>query len=255
MMRAVILLFSILFMTWLQPAAAQGQDALDAFVAGQYDVAFAGVATDHEPDACAFGARTLLAKAVSGETQPPEALLMAALGEANAALAADPGHVEGRLQKAIALSLLARPMSLQDARDSGYGEAARQLAESVLADDPQNAYAHGFLAVWHIEVLNRGGYLGAMIMGASMDAAEAHYAAAIAVSPGDASLHWQYARALAALSTWRYRKQITAALDSALAAPVDSELERIMQARARTLSSAMATEKSRDIEAMAKMML
>jgi hypothetical protein len=255
MIRVVMLLFSILFMTWFQPAQAQGQDARDAFVAGEYDAAFAGVAADHGPDACAFGARTLLAKAISGETQPPEALLMAALGEAESALAVQPGHIEGRLQKAIALSLLARPMSLRDARDSGYGEAARQLAESVLADDPQNAYAHGFLAVWHIEVLNRGGFLGAMMMGASVDAAEAHYAAAMAASPGDASLHWQYARALAALSAWRYRKQITTALDAALAAPVDSELERVMQARARTLSSAMATGTSRDVETMAKLML
>ena len=255
MIRVVMLLFFILFMTWFQAAGAQGQDALDAFTAGQYDAAFADVAGDHGADASAFGARVLLAKAISGETQPPETLLVAALGEADRALAVQPGQIEGRLQKAIALSLLAGPMSLRDARDSGYGEAARQLAESVLADDPQNAYAHGFLAVWHIEVLNRGGFLGAMIMGASMDAAEAHYAAAMAASPGDASLHWQYARALAALSAWRYRKQITAALDAALAAPVDSELERVMQARARTLSSAIATEKSRDVEAMAKLML
>ena len=255
MMRVVLLLFSILFMTWFQPVQAQSRDARAAFVAGQYDAAFADVAADHGPDACAFGARTLLAKAISSETQPPEALLMAALGEANTALAAQPDHVEGRLQKAIALSLLARPMSLRDARDSGYGEEARQLAESVLADDPQNAYAHGFLAVWNIEVLNRGGFLGAMIMGASMDAAETHYAAAMAASPGDASLHWQFARALAALNAWRYRTQITAALDAALAAPVDSELERLMQERARMLSLAMATEKSRDVEEMAKLML
>lgn len=255
MIRVVMLLFSILFMTWFQAAGAQSQDARDAFVAGEYDAAFAGVAADHGPDAYAFGARTLLAKAISGDTQPPEALLIAALDEADRALAVQPGHIEGRLQKAIALSLLARPMSLRDARESGYGEAARQLAESVLADDPQNAYAHGFLAVWHIEVLNRGGFLGAMIMGASMDAAETHYAAAMAASPGDASLNWQYARALAALSAWRYRKQITAALDAALAAPVDSELERLMQARARMLSAAIATEKSRDVEDMAKLML
>jgi hypothetical protein len=255
MIRVVMLFFFILFMAWLQPVQAQSQAALDAFTAGQYDAAFADAAADRSPDSCAFGARTLLAKAISGDTQPPEPLLMAALGEANSALAAQPGHVEGRLQKAIALSLLARPMSLKDARESGYGEQARQLAEAVLADDPQNAYAHGFMAVWHVEVMHRGGLIGAMIMGASMDSAEAHYAAAMRASPGDASLHWQYARALAALNAWRYRKQIDDALDAALAAPVDSALERLMQARARTLAAAIATGKRRDVEALAQTML
>jgi hypothetical protein len=153
MMRTVLLFIFLVFFMPMQPVQAQSQGAVEAFTAGRYDAAYAAVAADRAPDACAFGARALLAKAMSGEGQPPEPLLTAALGEAETALATQPGHIEGRLQKAIALSLLVRPMSLKDARDSGYGEEARQLAEAVLVDDPQNAYAHGFLAVWHIEVM------------------------------------------------------------------------------------------------------
>jgi hypothetical protein len=255
MMRAVMLFISLLIFGLFQPASGQGEEAEKAYLLGQYDVAFAYVATDRGADACAFGARMLLAKAMSGDVQPPGPLLLTALAEANCALAAEPGHIEGRLQKAIALSLLVRPMSLKEAHDSGFGQEARQLAESVLLDDPQNAYAHGFLAVWHIEVVNRGGLLGAMILGASMDDAERHYAAAVRASPGDAALHWQYARALAALNARKYRAQVSEALDAALAAPIGSALEQVMQDRARTLSKAVATMKGRDAESLAKKML
>ena len=229
-----------------QTAWGQSQEAEKAYLAGEYDVAFADVAADRGADACAFGARMLLAKAMSGDVQPPRSLLSAALAEANNALVVEPQHIEGRLQKAIALSLLVRPMSLREARDSGFGEEARALAEAVLVDDPANAYAHGFLAVWHIEVINRGGFLGAMVLGASMDDAERHYAAAVQASPGDAALHWQYARAL---------EEVSDALNAALAAPVGSVLEQVMQDRARTLSAAVASSSTRDVEALAKTML
>ncbi|WP_155839236.1 hypothetical protein [Hyphomonas chukchiensis] len=255
MIRVMLSVMSFLIFVVFQAAWGQSPSAMEAYTAGHYDAAIADVAADRGADACAFSARSLLAKAISGEAQPAPGLLQGALDEANAALAADPGHIEGRLQKAIALSLMARPMSLREARDSGYGEEARQLAESVLRDDPQNAYAHGFLAVWNLEVMRRGGMLGAMIMGASLDAAEAHYEAAAAASPGDAALNWQFARALATLNARKYRDEISAALDAALAAPVDDQLERVMQDRARILAQAMATQKNRDIEALAEGML
>ncbi|WP_156945505.1 hypothetical protein [Hyphomonas johnsonii] len=248
-------LVSLFLFASLQPAWAQSQAAEAAFAAGQYDAAYADVAADRAPDACAFGARALLAKAMSGDGQPPGALLTAALNEADTALAVQPRHIEGRLQKAIALSLMVRPMNLKEARDSGYGTQARDLAEAVLADDPENAYAHGFLAVWHIEVVHRGGFLGAMVLGASVADAEDHYAAAVKASPGDAALHWQYARALAALNARKYRKQIAAALEAACAAPVDTQLEQVMQGRARTLLSAVDSASSRDVEALAQTML
>lgn len=255
MIRNVKLLISMLVFGLFQTAWGQSQEAEKAYLAGEYDVAFADVAADRGADACAFGARMLLAKAMSGDVQPPRSLLSAALAEANNALVVEPQHIEGRLQKAIALSLLVRPMSLREARDSGFGEEARALAEAVLVDDPANAYAHGFLAVWHIEVINRGGFLGAMVLGANMDDAERHYAAAVHASPGDAALHWQYARALAALNARKYLEEVSDALNAALAAPVGSVLEQVMQDRARTLSAAVASSSTRDVEALAKTML
>ena len=207
-----------------------------------------------DADSCALSARAMLAKAMTGPADPPDALLHAALDKAEAAIAADPDHVEGRLQRAIALSLIIRPMTVGEARKTGWGDEARDLAEAVLDDEPDNFYAHGFLSVWHVEVVRRGGTIGSIIMGASLKDARRHYAAAAALAPDDASVHWQWARALAALDARKYRREINAALEAAVTAHVDSELERVMQTRAASLSAQMLID-PKGAEEMALRML
>ena len=238
------------------PAAGQAQEAVAAYVAGDYQAALDCISGAADADSRAFAARVLLAEAMSLDSgQPPASLLESALAEANQALASQPGHVEGRLQKAIALSLLARPMSLGELRRSGWGDEARQLADTVLAEEPANAYAHAFLAVWNVEVVRRGGTIGAMVKGASLTAAREHYRAATAATPGDAAIHWQWGRALTALNAKRYRDEIDAALDAAMASPVDSDLEGIMQARAAALKQVLATDGPKAAETKALEML
>lgn len=215
----------------LQAAFAQGRFAEVAREAQRLDSA----------DARALAARALLAEAMCGEGEPSPELIAHAEREARAALALQPDHVEGRLQLAIALSLKVRPLSNREAWRSGEGEVARDLAEAVLADDPGNPYAHGLLAIWHVEVVRRGGRFGAGLMGASIDRGFAHYRQAVMLAPGDASIHWQMARALAAHDPKRYQDDIRAALDAALAAPCDDALETVMAARAELLRDAFET--------------
>jgi tetratricopeptide (TPR) repeat protein len=237
------------------PAAAQDKDAIEAYSAGNYQAALARTADAPDADSRAFAARVLLSEAICADGQPPDSLLKSALEEANEALSRQPGHIEGRLQKAIALSLISRPLSLSEVRRSGWGEEARNLAEAVLAEDPQNPYAHGLLAVWNVEVLRRGGTVGAMIMGASLERAREHYQAAIELTPGDAAIHWQWARVLAALNAKKYRAEIETALNAALAAPVDSDLEQVMQDRARSLKQVLDTAGPKAAGARAQDML
>lgn len=206
-------------------------------------------------DAFALKARTLLAKAMCGDREPSRAVLEDALAAADAALKIDPAHEEGRLQKAIALSLMLRPMSLSEANDTGFGPKAKTLAESVLADDPANHYALGFLAVWHVEVHRRGGTLGAMVMGASLKTARANYAEAVRLAPDDASLRWQWARALAAYDAKKFRTEIEAELKAALAIDPQTELDRVMQGRAAALLEVVRKAKARDVEKTAQGML
>ena len=237
---------------------AHGEDALsprrtasEAFDDGRYaEAARIAVATD-TADAYALAARAVLAEAMCAGVQPSDEVLMQAEALAGLALERDPHHIEGRLQLAIALSLRVRPMSKLEAWRTGLGEEARDLAESVIMDEPANAYAHGFLAVWHVEVVRRGGGFGASMMGASKDDAFAHYELAAALAPQDAGLHWQMARALAALDPARYRDEIDLALARAIAADDTTALQRVMVARAWLLSDALVTQDSETVEALA----
>ena len=225
-------------------------------IEGRYGDAVSFAETSTQPDQLAFAARALLAQAISApDHKPPLAIVERAEALARQALAADPHHTEARLQLAIALSLRARPLSTREARRTGFGEEARDLAQSVLEDDPDNSYAHGFLAVWHLEVRRRGGSIGASIMGASVSKARRHYQRAVAVAPHDGSIHWQYARALTALNPQKYRSEIDSVLDAAINCQSDSQLERVMQERATLLQSALQTEPRKSVQARAADML
>lgn len=226
-----------------------------AFEQGRYVQAAEIAAQDETSDALALAARALLADGMSGEEQPSTALLLRAETYARRALELDPVHIEGQLQLAIALSLKMRPMSTREARRTGYSGVPRTLAESVLAADPENAYAHGLLAVWNVEVVRRGGPLGSAIMGASVREAREHYKVAVMSRPGDASIHWQYARALAALNPRKYRRDIDAALAAAQASPLDDALETTMFTRCDRLQAALSTLSPDAVEALAEDML
>jgi tetratricopeptide (TPR) repeat protein len=237
------------------PAAADIAAANAAFRAGQYERALAEAAGLGSADAHALTARTLLTQAICEDGAPLAADLEAARTAAERALAIDATHIEGRLQKAISLSLMTRPMSLSEARESGYGPLARGLAEDVLQDDPENAYALGFLAVWHVEVHRRGGRLGAAIMGANLDDAAALYAEAARLAPEDAGLRWQWARALAAYDAKRYKDEIRSELEAAIAIDPPTELDRVMQVRAAALLELVKSGKVRETERTAQRML
>lgn len=206
-------------------------------------------------DQFAFRARALLAEAVCDGSQPSNDFLKAPETFARRALALDPDHIEAKIQLAITLSLYARPLSTRKALETGHGNAARDLAKSALKSDPDNPYAHGFLAIWNIEVVRRGGSFGAGVMGASVNNARRHYAKAVTTMPYDASLHWQYARALAALNPKKYRKDIDRALEYALVSPVDNHLEQVMAKRAEELKSRLLTSSRKDVIRWANKML
>ena len=249
-------LFLILWLCLAPPALGQDGARFIAFSEGRYTDAVALAETEMSADALAFSARSLLAEAMSvSDFDPPIENVEAAEALARKALEMDPSHIEGRLQLAIALSLRARPLSNREALRAGHGEEAKDLVDSVLRDDPENLYANGFLAVWHVEVRRRGGAIGASFMGASVKNGRVHYANAIAVDPGDASTHWQYARALCALNAKKYRNEIEQSLEAAITSRVDTELERIMKSRAQALYDILRSENRRTAEARAKQML
>jgi hypothetical protein len=254
-MRRRSLILAALLVSGALPAAADVAAAEAAFRAGLYDLALQEASAEASADARALKARTILTQAICAGGEPKTEAIRSALAEAEAALKIDARHGEARLQKAIALSLLTRPMSVWEARDSGYGPKAKALAEGVLADDPANHYALGFLAVWHVEVHRRGGSVGAAMMGASLKSAKGHYAEAVRLAPEDVGLRWQWARALAALDAKAYHREIEAELKAAIDIDPPTELDRVMQARAAALLGLVESGTPREVEKMALGML
>ncbi|MEQ8558944.1 MAG: hypothetical protein RIB03_11560 [Henriciella sp.] len=225
-----------------------------AFASGRFLEAAELARAEGGADNYARAARALLADAVASG-RPTVERLDEAEAMARQAVALDPKHPEGRLQLAIALSLKSREMSTREALDSGYGGMSRDLAEAVIEDDPDNVYAHGFMAVWNIEVVRRGGALGSAFMGASMRKARNHYVQAIETGQADPSLHWQYARALAALNARKYESDIEMCLERAMTTQAETALAELMQARARSFQLYVRTHSRKDIERAAEVLL
>lgn len=243
--------FSLLL---LSGAPASADPIEQAFASGRFLQSAEMAQRAGGADNFARAARAMLADAII-EGEPTESRLNEAEALARQALSLDPDHVEGRLQLAITLSLKARQMSTREALDSGYGGTSRDLVKDVLKADPDNVYAQGFMAVWNIEVVRRGGGLGAAFMGASVQKARAHYTRAIETGEADPSLHWQYARALAALNARKYEDEIATCLDRAITAKADDTLTRIMQARARSFRLYVDSHSREDIEQAAAVLL
>jgi len=146
-------------------------------------------------------------------------------------------------------------MSNREAMRAGLGQKARDHAEAIIVEDPENAYANALLAIWNMEVLRRGGRIGARIMGASSRAARAHYATASNAAPDDGALHWQWARVLATMNAKKYRSEIQTALTASIAASTNDALEGVMQARARRLQALMESEDYTEAKALAASLL
>lgn len=237
-------------------ATAQQPEVVSAYVAGDYARAVELAEASYTAGDLALAARSVLAEAIStDEKNPdPEALIEAEV-LARAALAQDEANLEAKIQLAISLSLRARPMSLGAARRSGYGDVSKALAEDVLEVEPGHHLAHGFLAVWNAEVVRRGGRIGARIMGASVKRGRRHYAAANEADADNASIHWQWARALASINARKYRNEISVSLSLALAAEVDDALEGVMQERAGRLNHLMNAGAYKEAETLATALL
>jgi tetratricopeptide (TPR) repeat protein len=232
-------------LSWVSPAFAHPTSAAlaERYARGDYLEAATLAEEAAGADDLAFAARALLAHCMTGAVRPDARIVERAVRDAEAALRLDPQHKEARLQLAIALSLKSRDMDVMAAWSAGYGEKGKKLADDVLRADPANFYAHGFLAVWNLEVARRGGGMGAWMLGASTESGQNHYEKARSLAPDDIGVHWQYARALAALDLRGRAAEVHAALQRALAAAASDHVERVMQARAQQLSDALAGDR------------
>ena len=212
-----------------------------AYASGQFMEAAETAGRSANAGDRALAARALLAECILTQSQRPD-LVDAAATHARAALKADPDSVEARLQLAMAIGLKGRAASASEALRNGYASEGKRLIDEALARAPHEPWAWALLGGWNLEVVRRGGRLGARLYGASTAKGIAAFERARALAPDDPVIALHQAAALLGVDPVRFGDQARVALTAAAAAPADNVFERRMQDEARHLSALMATD-------------
>ena len=169
-------------------------------------------------------------------------LYESAVEMAAAALELDPDNAFVRVQNAHALGRYSQQIGVVEAISEGLASKVRDQIDAALALEPDNASAHMLLANWHAAIINNSGFIGRMIFGAEEDEVFAHYAEAIRVSPADAQIRLEFARAILDLDEGENATLAREQLDAALAMPVETAFGDVLRGEATALLAGITSD-------------
>lgn len=235
-MRYVLLAICLLA---LPAQVCVADEVRDAYGRGDFLAAAAQAEAEGGSDNLALAARALLAEAVTGSPRNLDALLARAEADARGALAADRSNTDARLQLAVAIGMKGRRASVAEAMRRGYAREGRALVHAALRAEPREAWAHALEGGWNLEIVRRGGPVGASYFGASVPAGRAAFERARALAPDDALIAYQYAVALLELDPRRNAPEAAKLLEIAGACRAGDAFEQRVQARARDVAAAL----------------
>jgi len=243
-MRRTVLFFALLACFAAAPVAMAEPPsaALRLYAAGEF-VAAADLA-DTQPSASsrAFASRALVAACAAARSSSAiDALLARAEGSAREALSLDPRSVDARLQLALVYGMEGRRASLARAFASRYASRGKRLINEALAIEPTNAHAHAMLGAWNLEVIRRGGQMGALMYDARTGVGLTEFERARALSPGDTLIPLHFAVALLGLDPVAYGARANRLLREVIAAAPSDALEGLGQDTARRLQAALTS--------------
>lgn len=196
-MRRVLLLILGLFAA---PAHADMEAARQAYAEGRWQEAAEEAQLEGDAEGYAFAAGALVAQLMVEFDHPDrEGLLERAERFAQQAYREDRHDAEARLRLAAAIGYKGRFVGGWRAYLTRMPQRGRQLIESVVEEDPNNAWALGMLGAWHLEVARRGGERGMQVLDASIDAGVGLYSQAITLDPENPAPRYFLALALIAL--------------------------------------------------------
>ena len=241
-MRRTVLFFAFLTSLAATPVAVAEPPsaALRLYAAGEF-IAAADLA-DTQPSASsrAFASRALVAACAAAPSDAAiNALLARAETSAREALSLDSRSVDARLQLALVYGMEGRRASLAQAFADRYASRGKRLIDQALAIEPTNAHAHAMLGAWNLEVLRRGGRVGALIYNARADAGLAEFERARQLAPDDMLIPLHLAVALLALDPVTYGPRASQLLQDIRAASPSDALERLGQETAQRLQTAL----------------
>lgn len=233
--------------------SAQAQtfmDAEKAYIQGDYAGAVELGRALGDADGYALAARSNLVIAAYLEKDRDRALaiLQDAFDDAGKAVAIDPTHIEGQLQKAIALGYQARI-----GRSTGLAKDARALIDAVLAQAPNHDYALATLGGWHGEsVATVGSFLARVGTGARKTGFVEAFEASLKADPDNAGTRSYYARLLLDLGGKKFKSRAVEVLQEATSIPPRNAFEVMMQMQAITLKDTLAAGDKRALKARIK---
>ena len=194
----------------------------------------------------ALAARATLLEAIYlSPDADKQALVERAAADAEAALVRDPNYVDAQLQLAIALGQLADLEDPLSAHVNGYAKQGKALIDRALALDPDDAWAHALLGMWHLRIVARAGdALAASLYGASRKTGVELCTQAIAGPHEAFALRYGCARLLWELDPDRFAVTAEQALAAIKQAPPGDAADRLVQAAAARLLAELETNRS-----------
>jgi hypothetical protein len=232
-----------LFACFALIASARAESPAALYAAGDFHAA--ADAGDRQGDAAGkiFAARALLALAVSDfRGAETGSWLDRAQRCAEHALAAAPDSAPARLQLAMTLGMKGRRASVKEAIKANYARRGRAMIDQALKLTPLDPWAHALLGGWNLEIVRRGGAVGAVFMGASARNGIRAFDRARILAPDDPAIALHYALALLAIDPERYSARAGDLLAvAANAAPRDA-FETNVRDAARRLAAVLSAK-------------
>ncbi|MGE0830571.1 MAG: hypothetical protein AB7O04_14630 [Hyphomonadaceae bacterium] len=238
-------LLSGLIALWAAPRAFAAADARALYRDGAFlnaaEAALAAGRASGRAEDLVLASRALLAQCIVEPHRGDAGALLARASEAaEAALAADAASIDARLQLTAAIGMRGRRASLNAAIRAGYAPRGKRLIDDALARAPNSAWGRALLGGWHLEILRRGGRMGAMAYGARLSEGLGAFERARALAPNDIVIAAHYGLSLLTLNPDRYAARAGAQLEAAGEGEARDALERHFKRTARSLNAVLA---------------
>lgn len=202
--------------------------------------------------ASADSARDILVNAAFTSRDKDSALARVnqAVASADAAIRHDPGDLNAKLQRALAISYRGKL-----SRSRSDVVAARRDFEKIVAADPRNPEAQMALGAWHLAaIIELGPMLARTVLGARTAAGNQAYARALAMDADRASIP-----ALASLQRIQIDPSDIAGAsrlaEQSLRTGANSSFDRLMQKQAATLLTVLRKGNGKVAAATAKLLM
>jgi tetratricopeptide (TPR) repeat protein len=237
------MLLGAIALSFAPRAFAATDDALALYRAGAYVRAAEMARAAGGAGNLVLASRAYLAQVVTEpRREDVDRLVAQALAAAERALRSAPDSVEARLQLAAAIGVKGRRMNLRTVLRAGYAPRSKKLIDEALARAPNEPWGRALLGGWHLEVLRRGGAMGALAFGARLSEGMTAFDRARALAPDDPAIATHYALALLLLNPGRFDARVRSLLDAAAACAARDAFEAHLIHEARRLDSLMRQE-------------